>query len=647
MSRKMFAVVSLIVLASMVLTACQPQTIVQTVEVTKIVAGTSVVQTQIVTATPVPPTAVPATPAPKPADTVVIAMQQEPDTLHPLIGSMMARTMVLIGPLFPGCMEQNEKTDWIPLGCEQVPTIDNGGAKLVGDGADKHLEITYKIKKGWRWTDGTPVTSGDTIYSWKLQMDPDFEVADRTVVEKIYDIVAVDDSTFTTKFMSEKQAKEAAAGTLKGNVAFDKFKEDYVANGYGEQVGPVIDPVYWNAGWAAGQWLPAHLLSKIAAKDMPAADWSKKPVGDGAYVVKEWKQGQEIDLEKSDKPFPLGDPKVKTIIYRFFGDAASVIAALQKGEVDTAAGNVGGLSPANGPDLDKIEATGKYKVIWSPGYAWEHIDINTTKFPLDDVKVRQALYYATDKKGVADTLYFGKIGTVDLPAAVGPGRSWAYTDNYTKYPYDVAKAKALLAEAGWDCKALPCTKTVKEGGKDVVKKLEITLMTTDRTDRTALAQVIQSQWKKINVGVNIQFLYGRGLFATCSAGGPLNCRTFDAAIYTWIGSDDPTFMGQYNCAAVGTKENNWTGQNYPGYCNKEADDAIKNSEANAEVTLSRDKRKPYIEKFFQLFTRDVPVIPLFVATEPYPYRVTFKNFKPGPTQYSPLAWNAWEWEISK
>jgi peptide/nickel transport system substrate-binding protein len=106
-------------------------------------------------------------------------------------------------------------------------------------------------------------------------------------------------------------------------------------------------------------------------------------------------------------------------------------------------------------------------------------------------------------------------------------------------------------------------------------------------------------------------------------------------------------MGQYNCAAVGTKENNWTGQNYPGYCNKEADDAIKNSEANAEVTLSRDKRKPYIEKFFQLFTRDVPVIPLFVATEPYPYRVSFKNFKPGPTQYSPLAWNAWEWEISK
>ena len=61
-------------------------------------------------------------------------------------------------------------------------------------------------------------------------MDPDMELPDRMATEKIYDVVAVDDSTYTTKFMSEKQAKEAAAGTLKGNVAFDKFKDDYVAS---------------------------------------------------------------------------------------------------------------------------------------------------------------------------------------------------------------------------------------------------------------------------------------------------------------------------------------------------------------------------------------------------------------------------------
>ena len=106
----------------------------------------------------------------------MIAMQQEPDTLHPAIGSMTAKSMVL-SAVFPGCMMQNEKTEWIPMGCEQIPTLDNGGAKLVGDGADKHLEVTYKIRKGWRWTDGTPVTSKDAIYSWKLQHGSGYGIA--------------------------------------------------------------------------------------------------------------------------------------------------------------------------------------------------------------------------------------------------------------------------------------------------------------------------------------------------------------------------------------------------------------------------------------------------------------------------------------
>ena len=78
--------------------------------------------------------------------------------------------------------------------------------------------------------------------------------------------------------------------------------------------------------------------------------------------------------------------------------------------------------------------------------------------------MRQALYYATDKKSMIDSLYFGKYVAAELPGAILPTNSWVYTDDYTKYPFDVAKAKALLVEAGWDCKALPCTKKV-DGGK--------------------------------------------------------------------------------------------------------------------------------------------------------------------------------------
>jgi peptide/nickel transport system substrate-binding protein len=649
MSKTAKLVFALVIIASLVISACgatptatpAPTQTPVIVKQTVVVAATPVVQTQVVqvvvTATPVPATPVPTKAPEKAADSVVLALQQEPDTLHAGIGSMMARTIVLAA-INVGCLQQDHSAKWIAAGCETVPTLDNGGAKFVGDGADKHLEVTFKIKKGWRWTDGTPVTAKDAVYQWKLYMDPDFEIASRYFYQKLFDVVAVDDATILYKFMSNNQAKAAEAGTLKGNVPFEKYKDDYISNAFSATNGPVVDPLYWNAGG----WFPSHILSKVAAKDQAASDYAKKPVGDGAFVVKEWKAGQEIVLTASDKPFPLGDPKIKTITYRFFGETKAVIAALQKGEIDGVT-SVAGLTPADAPDLDKIAAAGLYKVAYEPEYSWEHADLNVQKFPLDDVKVRKALYSATDKKSIIDSLYFGKYVAAELPGAVLPTNSWAYTTDFTKYPFDVAKAKALLTEAGWDCKALPCTKKVN----NVAKNLEITLMTTDRADRQKLAQVIQSQWKAINVGVNLQFLYGRGLFATCSAGGPLYCRTYDAAIYTWVGQDDPQFMGLYDCSSIPTKENGYSGQNNPGWCNKAADEALIQSETNADVTVSQEKRKPFIYTFFKAWTDEVPVIPFFVNSVPAVSRTGFKNYTCGPTQYAACGWNAHLWELTK
>jgi peptide/nickel transport system substrate-binding protein len=509
----------------------------------------------------------------------------------------------------------------------------------VGEGGDRHLEVTYKIREGWAWSDGTPVTADDAIYAWKLVMDPEMEVPSRVSTEKIFDMVKVDDSTFTTLFLSENQAKQAAAGTLTGNIDYAAFKADYEQSGYASQVGPVVDPVYWSVGLAnvPGSFLPAHAMSSIPAADQSSIDFTTIP-GDGAYVVKEWKQGQELVLERREVPFPLGEPAIKTIIFRFYAESAAIISALQNGEVDAVVSASGGLTVANAPDLDQIEASGLYNFSYAPGYSWEHIDLNTTKFPLDDVNVRRALYYAIDKQALVDSLYFGKQGTTDLP--VPPGLSWAYTDTYVKYPFDLEKAKGLLADAGWDCSQYPC---VNADGK----ALELTLMTTDRGDRQALAQVIQQMWRQLNVGVNLQFLYGRGLFTPCSTGGPLYCRTFDAAIYTASTGDDPTFIGQYDCASVPTESNGYAGQNFPGWCNPAADEDLSMNEVDPEVSLSRDLRYPYIEDFFKLWTDEVPVIPLFSNTRVWATRPGFENYKPGPTQFSVDTWNVWEWKISK
>src|SRR5579884_1916843 len=77
--------------------------------------------------------------APK-ADRVVIAMGQQPDTLMPRVGSMMARTEVL-GALHVEPVRSDDKGNWVAMAAESVPTLENGGAKWVGDGDDKHLEV--------------------------------------------------------------------------------------------------------------------------------------------------------------------------------------------------------------------------------------------------------------------------------------------------------------------------------------------------------------------------------------------------------------------------------------------------------------------------------------------------------------------------
>jgi peptide/nickel transport system substrate-binding protein len=254
------------------------------------------------------------------------------------------------------------------------------------------------------------------------------------------------------------------------------------------------------------------------------------------------------------------------------------------------------------------------------------------------------LWYAIDRDAINKAIFNGKKAITDLP--LPKGLSWAYPPDseITTYAYNLDKAKQLLKDAGWDCSTNPCTKKDKDG-KTV--KLEFTFMTTDRQSRIDASQIIMNNWKKLNVGVNVQYLYGRGLFAVCSASGPLYCRTFDAAMYTFSTLDDATFYQLYACSAIPSKDNNWSGQNNPGWCNQKAVNALNNSENNPDVALSQEKRKPYLTTFFKEFTNDVPVIVLYGSSEPFPHRVGWKNFKAGPTSQSLFTWNSWEWEVSK
>jgi len=627
-----------VLLVFVLLAACAPAPAAPiTVKETVVVAGTPQVVEKVVTATPPPPTAAPTAKAVGPKDTIVLAMSQEPDILNPHIGSMMARSLVTY-PVVGSCVIQDNKAAWVPFLCESVPTLENGQAKFVGDGADKHLEATFKYIAGLKWHDGTPLKASDQVFGWKVYMDPKFPATDRTFSYKIFDIVAVDDRTFTIKFMSENQVLQAVAGTLKGNVDFASFKNDYkdtYADWKGK--GPVVDAtffaIYGNQDFA----MPEHILSKIKPEDIEKSDFSKKPVGVGPYKLKEWQPAQQITIEAvPDHPLK---PKIKTIIFRFITDASAELAALQKGEIEGATQI--GLDTDSAPELDKLPKD--YRVDYTPGYQWEHIDLNVTAFPFDDIKVRQALAYATDKKAVVDQLYYGKV----KPAYTWlPDFHWAFDPSFAQtYQFDLNKSKDLLKQAGWDCSKNPCQKKFTEGGKDVTKNLEFTLITTDRKDRQALAQVLQNQWKKVNMGVNLQFLYGRGLFATCTSGtdAPLYCRNYQAGMYTWLSGDDPDTSTLYTCKSIPTKDNGWSGQNYPGICDKNLDADLIKGASDYEIAVSQAKRKPIYIDAQKIWLDLLPVVPIKANANVTVWNTHLKGATGVPTQ-SGETWNAYKWE---
>ena len=158
--------------------------------------------------------------------------------------------------------------------------------------------------------------------------------------------------------------------------------------------------------------------------------------------------------------------------------------------------------------------------------------------------------------------------------------------------------------------------------------------------RAQTTQVMARQLGDIGVKVNVDLMTSTKWFATRGE-GPLSAGTYDMGLYAWVQGDDPqTYL--YNCDQIPTKANNYSGQNYPGYCNPQFDTAIN----DANNKLAQADRKPGYLTAQKIWSADLPVIPLYQRLNIDVARSTLKNFKNSPTNTPPMV-NAWEWELPK
>ena len=588
------AVLSALALAFSACSSPAPATPEPTIVIQPTIFGTTPpTETPSPTDTPAP-TATPIPPKP-----VAVPLSGLIDSLHPFFaGTSAARDVA--GALFVGCAGEDNVGQPLALGCEQIPTADNGGAMFIGDGIERHLQATFKIRPGWRWTDGKPVTAQDVIFAWQLIMSPESGLRD-PLTQQVFSMTAQDERTLIVNFMSAAQAQAAANGSLRGDVPFEYYSQlgDYAQ--YANAETPSSPEDYWTVV----RWLPSHLLRDLQPAQHRDSNFAKKPVGDGAFEIDSI-ANDRITLKPASQPFALGQSIVSGIEFVLNGAA-----------VDESAPLVLRDAPAGTP-TEALSTT-----LYPAGI--EQLVLNVDRFPFNDVKVRQALAHAVNR----DVFVQG---------------STVATTTTSALPYDPSKAKALLQEAGWNCDALPCTKAViNDAGESITRTLAFKLTTTEREPRNLVAQEIQKQLAQAGFAVDVEIVFGLDrqsrMFAPYAQGGVLLTRNFDAALYQTL--DPQALSGQFGCNSIPTeKANDVSRGNASGFCDPEVDKLIAEAEGGESV-ISPAVHAEAVHKAENAIQQAAPVVPLYAPLRAV-YVRNVNGVKPAATL--PITWNAWEWK---
>lgn len=523
---------------------------------------------------------------------VIIGMSQEPDSLNSMLSDMSATTQVvtlLQGDLLGRDSDWKLYTDF----ATSIPTIENKQWKIL---PGEKMEVTWKLRKGLRWQDGTEITSADYKFTYDVIMNDEIGVPSREISERIEDFKIVDKYTFVLR-----------------------FKELYHLANLGLDYAPI----------------PKHVFEPILKKGPKAfteCDFSKQPMSSGPFIMKEWVPGSHMILVANPKYSAGRKPKVKTIVFKFITNTNTMMANLLAGAVDTT--TTIDLSFDQGVALQKMITEQKrateYRVDFTPALVWEHIDFNLDNPWFKDVRVRQAMVYGLNRQEMVNALFEGK---QPVSHSYLPPKHYGYTPNVKQYNYDPKMATKLLEEAGW--KMGP--KGVLVNGKG--EEFSIVIHTTaGNAVREKVEQILKAQWKQIGIELTIQNQPSTVLFGET---GPKRLYK-DLMMYAWVSPPTTNPYGLWDSSQIPTAENAYAGQNRPGWRSAKSDELCR----AILKELSEPKRVKLFAEHQILWAQELPSIPLYFRADVSATNNSLLNVKPtGNT--TGITWNANTWVWAK
>ncbi len=307
-------------------------------------------------------------------------------------------------------------------------------------------------------------------------------------------------------------------------------------------------------------------------------------------------------LEANDRYFK-GRPYLDEVIYRIIPDSTTMFLEARAGKLDFV-----GLSPqqylrqTQGEWWEKNWR--KYKYLAS-GYTY--LGLNQKSPFFKDKKVRQALSYAIDRKGIIKGALLGMGEPAFGPYKPG---TWVYNTALKAYDYDPERARRLLAEAGWTM------------GKDgILEKdglpFEFTILVNQgNNERIKVAVILQQMFRAVGVKVSIRTVEWAAFLKEF-----VDTRKFDALILAWNILDDPDIYDVWHSSAA-----EGHGLNFVSFCNEEVDRLLEKGRALAD----REQRKAIYDRFQEILHEEQPYLFLYVPYSLPMVQARFQGIQPAP-----------------
>ncbi|GIV67262.1 ABC transporter substrate-binding protein [Caldilinea sp.] len=269
----------------------------------------------------------------------------------------------------------------------------------------------------------------------------------------------------------------------------------------------------------------------------------------------------------------------------------------------------------------------------APGEAPSAVEDYTTPHPiLSDVRVRRAIAHCIDRDALIASVYpYVEDPSALLMDSFLPKTHWAYKGPYDFPWYDPEAGKALLEEAGWVQGDGP-VRTNANG-----EALSLKFTTTSAAFRQTWSQVMIQNLAQCGIQIIPTYAPASWWFGDTTG---LSRRDFELGAFAWVGQADPAGRTLYACDQIPLPSNNWEGQNYMGWCNPVASDAI----IRANNTLIREERIAAYDIVQREFAKDVVSIPVFQRAEAQAWSSSLSGVRPDPTEYATA--NLHEWELA-